>query len=141
MLTLVSIPSQHKCTDGGCFSPEQNVLDTKGGEYGMGWQPSPPMLDVTIFMKPECHLCHVIVKMARRVQADIPFTLKPIDISQDETLLIRYGARVPVMLIDQREYLEGHITEGTMRSALKKARWRRPISRILSLLRLGRRRG
>jgi glutaredoxin-like protein DUF836 len=98
------------------------------------------MLDVTIFMRPECHLCHVIVKIARRVQADIPFTLRQIDISQDESLVARYGARIPVVLIDHQECLEGTITEGSMRSALKKARWRRPLSRILSRLRSSRKR-
>ena len=98
------------------------------------------MLDVTIFMKPECHLCHVIVKIAHRVQADIPFTLRQVDISQDESLVARYGTRIPIVLIDLQECLEGTITEGSMRSALKKARWRRPLSRILSRLRSWRRR-
>jgi Glutaredoxin-like domain (DUF836) len=94
------------------------------------------MLDVSIFMKPGCHLCHVVVKMATRVQADVPFALRQVDISDDPALLARYATRIPVVLIDGREYLEGRITEGSMRSALKKARWRKPISRILSHLRL-----
>ena len=93
------------------------------------------MLDVTILTKPECHLCHVVVNIASRVQADVPFTLRQVDISNVATLLARYGTRIPVVLIDGREVLEGRITEGSMRSALKKARWRRPISRILSRLR------
>ena len=93
------------------------------------------MFDVTILTKSECHLCHVVVTMASRVQADVPFTLRQVDISNDTDLLARYGTRIPVVLIDGREALEGRITEGSMRSALKKARWRRPISRILSRLR------
>jgi hypothetical protein len=48
---------------------------------------------------------------------------------------------VPVVLIDEKEILSGKITGGALRKAIKKARWRNPISRILSRVKLALTRG
>jgi len=93
------------------------------------------MLQVTVVSRPECHLCRVVVKMAQSLQREMAFALKEIDIADDQVLEARYGARIPVVLIDNQEVLAGKITEGDLRRAMKRARWRRPISRILSRLR------
>jgi len=92
------------------------------------------MLEVTILSRQDCHLCEVAVKIARRLQEETPFSLTKVDIGEDATLTSRYGARIPVVLIDHVEACAGKITEGDLRRALKRARWRRPISRILSRL-------
>lgn len=98
-------------------------------------------MKVIIYSRRNCHLCHVALRIARQVQADIPFTLHSIDITQDTELLALYGHRIPVILIDQRERLAGKMTERELRAALKKARWRTSISRILSRLGLPPNRG
>lgn len=95
------------------------------------------MLRVTILSRQECHLCDVLLKMARRLQAEIPFDLNKVDIDSDADLSARYGSRIPVVLIDQAESCSGRITQGELRRAIKRARWRRPISRILFHLRTG----
>jgi len=92
------------------------------------------MLHVTILSRPDCHLCEVVLKMARRLQADRPFSLDYVDISGDTQRSAQYGTRIPVVLIDQVERLSGRITEVQLRRAIKRARWRRPVSRILSRL-------
>jgi hypothetical protein len=92
------------------------------------------MMQVTIFSQPGCHLCHVAFRIARHVQVDIPFTLHSVDITHDTGLLALYGHRIPVVLIDQQERFAGKMTERELRAALKKARWRKSISRILSRL-------
>ncbi len=92
------------------------------------------MLHVTILSRPGCHLCEVVLKMARRLQADRPFSLDYLDISGDADLSAQYGNRIPVVLIDEVEQLSGRITEAELRRAVKRARWRRPVSRILSRL-------
>jgi glutaredoxin len=92
------------------------------------------MMEVTILSRDRCHLCHIALRIARQVQADIPFTLRSIDITHDERLFALYGHRTPVVLIDQDERLAGKITERELRAALKKTRWRKSISRILSRL-------
>ncbi len=92
------------------------------------------MIDVTILSRHDCHLCDVVERMARHVQTEVPFTLTRMNIDEQTDLAARYGDRVPVVLIDQVEMLSGKMTEGDFRRAVKKARWRQPISRILSRL-------
>ena|SRR3982751_5385628 len=92
------------------------------------------MMEVTILSKANCHLCHVALRIARHVQVDSPFTLRSVDIAQDSRLSALYGHRIPVVLIDQHERLAGKITEREFRAAIKKTRWRKAISRILSRL-------
>ena len=64
-----------------------------------------------------------------------------IDVDSDEHLRRQYGDRVPVVLLDDREILCGKVTGGELREAIKKARWRNPISRILSRVKLALTRG
>ena len=99
------------------------------------------MTEVTIFSRKNCHLCTVLLRMARRIQKDIPFALRYVDVSNDPNLSSRYGSRVPVVLIDRSERFTGKVTEGALRKAIKRARWRKPVSRILSRLRSSLRRG
>lgn len=73
--------------------------------------------------------------MAQRLQREMAFELAKVDIDTDSRLANRYGNRIPVVLIDQVESLSGKMTEWDLRRALLKARWRKPISRILFHLR------
>ena len=93
------------------------------------------MVEVVLFSKEDCHLCTVALRMARRIQADLSFRLLHVNITQDAELMQRYGTRIPVIVIDQAEQLTGKITERELRAAIKRARWRGPISRILSRFR------
>ncbi len=99
------------------------------------------MVDVTILSRHKCHLCDVVERMARHVQAEVSFTLTRMNIDEQADLAARYGDRVPVVLINQVEAFAGKVTEGDFRRAVKRARWRQPISRILSRLRSTFRRG
>jgi hypothetical protein len=89
---------------------------------------------VIIWSRKDCHLCDVVYGMAMRLQRELHIDTKKLSIEDDTELLKRYGARVPVILLDDIEYFSGDVTEGELRRAIKKARWRRPISRILSCL-------
>jgi len=96
---------------------------------------------ITIMSRPECHLCHVVARVAAWVQEEFAFQLTIIDIDRDEQLRQQYGDRIPVVLLDDREILSGKVTGGQLRKAIKKARWRDPISRILSRVKLALTRG
>lgn len=98
-------------------------------------------VSVTIFSRPDCHLCGVIHRMARHLQKELSFELETIDVATDDKLVAAYRDRVPVVLIDHRERFSGTVTEGQLRRAIKKARWRSPISRILSRIKLALTRG
>ncbi len=89
---------------------------------------------VIILSRQDCHLCDVVYQMAVRLQRELGIDTKKLSIEDDTDLLKRYGTRVPVILLDDIEYVSGHVTERELRRAIKKARWRRPISRILSCL-------
>lgn len=103
-------------------------------------QPMDP-LRVTIMSRRECHLCRVVARVAEQVQQDLSFDLVTVDVDSDERLSAQYGDRVPVLLINDRETLSGKVTGGELREAIKKARWRNPISRILSRVKLALTRG
>ena len=96
---------------------------------------------LTIISRRECHLCHVVARVAAQVQEDLAFHLTIVDIDTDEQLRQQYGERIPVVLLDDRELLSGKVTAGDLRKAIKKARWRDPISRILSRIKLALTRG
>lgn len=96
---------------------------------------------LTIMSRRECHLCHAVARVAAQVQEDLAFHLTIVDIDHDEALRQRYGHRIPVVLLNDREILSGKVTGGELRKAIKKARWRDPISRILSRMKLALTRG
>ncbi|MCG3777872.1 MAG: hypothetical protein JW388_0568 [Nitrospira sp.] len=89
---------------------------------------------ITILTRDECHLCDVIYQMATHLQSEMNITTSKVRIEGDPALAERYGSKVPVVLLDEIEYCSEKMTERELRRAIKKARWRRPISRILSRL-------
>jgi len=98
-------------------------------------------LELTIISREGCHLCDVVHRIARHLQTEYAFEIKKVAADAYPTLLVLYGEKVPVILIDGIECCSGKITEGVLRRAIKRARWRKPISRILSRLGYAPRRG
>ncbi len=98
-------------------------------------------LKLTVVSREHCHLCDVVHRIALHLQQEFPIEVAKISAEADPTLLAHYGQKVPVVLIDGIEGCAGKITEGDLRRAIKRARWRRPISRILSRLGYAPRRG
>jgi len=96
---------------------------------------------VTILSREDCHLCHVVYKIAIHLQSELHIEASKVSIEGDRVLMERYGTRIPVVLLDEVEHFAGNVTEAELRRAIKKARWRRPISRILFRLRCAPRRG
>ena len=94
------------------------------------------MIEVTILSRHDCHLCDVVERMARHVQADVPFTLTRMNIDENADLAARYGDLVPVVLIDQVEVFSGKVTEGDLRRAIQRANRKGLLARILSRLRM-----
>jgi len=94
------------------------------------------LIRVTILSRKDCHLCGVVYRIAKHLQSELNLNIETrrVPIEDDRILTERYGARVPVVLLDGVEHFTGKVTEGELRRAIKRARWRRPISRILSRL-------
>jgi len=57
------------------------------------------MLDVILYTRADCHLCHEVKAELESLQADVPHKLIEIDIAEDETLEEKYGETIPVVQI------------------------------------------
>jgi glutaredoxin len=87
---------------------------------------------LTILSREDCHLCETARQIARRLRTEFQFSLSYKNIETDPEWSARQTVEVPVVLIDGREVCSGAMTEERLRRVMKRARWRRPISRILS---------
>lgn len=100
---------------------------------------------VSILSRRGCHLCDVLFRLAQRMEGELGLAVAKVDVDNDQRLRTVYGERIPVVLVDDVEACAGKVTEPELRTAIKqkikKARWRRLISRILSRLGVTPRRG
>ena len=58
---------------------------------------------VTLFTRPGCHLCEQARDLLRQAARGTAIAVCEVNIDADPTLRERYGVRVPVALIDDRE--------------------------------------
>lgn len=58
---------------------------------------------ITIYSKPDCHLCDVAKEVVERCRKNVDFALEVVDISQNPELLERYRNDIPVILLDGKE--------------------------------------
>jgi hypothetical protein len=96
-----------------------------------GLQQTSPALDATprrvrLYAKQGCHLCEQAEADLARLQGRYPHELELVDISQDPLLLQEYGLRIPVLLIDGREY-EAPLDASDIERALAHAARARPM--------------
>jgi glutaredoxin len=78
---------------------------------------SPPVV-LTLYSKPDCHLCEDARSTLDRVAADIPFELRELDITTDDHLHRAYFERIPVVALDGEELFEYFVPEHTLRERL-----------------------
>jgi hypothetical protein len=73
---------------------------------------------VTLYGKPECHLCDDALAIVQRVRAETGFDLVERDITLDDELHRRYLERIPVLAIDGEEAFELFVDESELRRRL-----------------------
>jgi len=66
---------------------------------------------ITIYSKPDCHLCDVAKGVVDRCRAKVDFALEVVDISQNPELLERYRHDIPVILLDGKEIARHFVRE------------------------------
>ena len=76
------------------------------------------MTRVTIYSRPECHLCEEMKAIVQIVGRDMPFDLDEIDISRDPSLEMRYGPEIPVLEIDGKKAAKFRVGEEELRRIL-----------------------
>jgi hypothetical protein len=74
---------------------------------------------VTIYSRPGCHLCEEMKAVVTRVAAAIPLLVEEIDISSDPSLEHRYGAEIPVLMVDGTKTAKYRITEDELSRVLR----------------------
>ncbi len=67
------------------------------------------MLSVILYSKAGCHLCDEAREHLEDLAADFPLDIAEIDIRRDPDLFERYRYRIPVVVVDGVERLEGRI--------------------------------
>ena len=66
---------------------------------------------VTLYGKPECHLCDEARAVIERLRPQLGFELDEVDITGDDALHRRYLERIPVVAIDGEEAFELFVDE------------------------------
>jgi glutaredoxin len=74
---------------------------------------------ITLYSKPDCHLCVEARAVLLRAQADLEFELSELDITADETLHRAYFERIPVVALGEEELFEYFVDEATLRQRLQ----------------------
>ena len=64
------------------------------------------MAVLVLYGRPGCHLCDEARNVVLRVREREPFTLREVDIDEDDALLRRYLERIPVLELDGEELFE-----------------------------------
>jgi glutaredoxin len=77
---------------------------------------------LTVYSKPDCHLCEDAMMALRRLQAELGFALEELDITADEALHRAYFERIPVVSVDGEELWEYFVEEAAVRERLESRR-------------------
>jgi glutaredoxin len=75
-------------------------------------------VSVTIYSRPDCHLCDDMKAVVARVARSLPLTLEDIDISTDPALEASYGTEIPVLMIGGKKAAKYRVTEDELRRLL-----------------------
>jgi glutaredoxin-like protein DUF836 len=73
---------------------------------------------VTVYGKPDCHLCDDALAAVRRLAADVTLDLVAIDITTDDALHRRFLERIPVIAVDGVELYDYFVDEDDLRARL-----------------------
>jgi glutaredoxin len=74
--------------------------------------------EVLMFARPGCGLCDEAREVIMAVRARVPFEYREVDVAGDDALEIRYGIRIPVVLVDGRELFEISVDAGRLGEAV-----------------------
>jgi glutaredoxin len=77
---------------------------------------------VTVYSKPDCHLCDEAIATLQSLQGEFGFDLEELDITAEETIHRDYFDRIPVIEIDGEELCEYFVQEALVRERLESRR-------------------
>jgi glutaredoxin len=77
-----------------------------------------PLPTVTLYSRPECHLCDQARAAIMEMREGLRFELQEIDIEGDDELLFRYLERIPVVAVDGEQVSELILDVDALRARL-----------------------
>lgn len=77
-------------------------------------------LRLALYSRPGCHLCEDLRELCERLKSEFPLQLTEVNVDADPALAARYGAEVPVLLIDGRKAVKFRTTERALRRTLQR---------------------
>lgn len=77
---------------------------------------------ITVYSKPDCHLCVEAMAVLGRLRGEFGFELEELDITTDDQLHRAYFERIPVVLLDGEELCEYFVQEEVLRERLESRR-------------------
>jgi len=77
---------------------------------------------VTVFSKPDCHLCERAMQELRSLQGELSFVLQERDITADDAVHRAYFERIPVIVLDGEELSDYFVDEALLRERLESRR-------------------
>jgi glutaredoxin len=80
------------------------------------------VVTITLYSRPECHLCADALAALRALQAELDFELEELDITRDEALHRSYFERIPVVALDGEELFDYFVDEAVLRERLESPR-------------------
>jgi len=76
------------------------------------------VIRVDIYSKRDCCLCDEAKAILTRVQREVPFVLREVDIEASRDLAEAYGERIPLVFIDGRLAFKFRVDEAALRRRL-----------------------
>jgi hypothetical protein len=73
---------------------------------------------LTLYSRPECHLCDEARAALERVRARTTFSLHEVNIETDDELHRRYLERIPVVALGDEELFEFFVDEAALEAKL-----------------------
>ncbi len=73
---------------------------------------------LTLYTKPDCHLCVQARAALLRLRPDLGFELSEVDITTDDALHRKYFERIPVVALGDQDLFEYFVDEGLLRDRL-----------------------
>ena len=77
------------------------------------------MINLTLYSRPDCHLCDEMKAVIERVAASLPLSLQVIDISKNAELERQYGLEIPVLLVEGKKAAKYRVAEGQLERLLR----------------------
>jgi glutaredoxin len=77
---------------------------------------------LTVYGKPDCHLCAEVMTVLRVLEAELQFVLEERDITTDDALHRAYFERIPVIALDGEELFDYFVDEAILRERLESRR-------------------